>query len=37
MEPHMETLVLSAAWEPMEIVPWQRAITFTGYTPGSKP
>ena len=23
----METLVLSAAWEPMEIVPWQRAIT----------
>ena len=23
----MQTLVLSAAWEPMEIVPWQRAIT----------
>ena len=23
----METLVLSAAWEPMQIVPWQRAIT----------
>src|SRR4051812_520919 len=23
----MQTLVLSAAWEPMEIVPWQRAMT----------
>src|SRR5271167_1295415 len=23
----MQTLVLSAAWEPMEIVSWQRAIT----------
>lgn len=23
----MHTLVLSAAWEPMEVVPWQRAMT----------